>query len=163
MAHESTYKPSSGIASWFDSRLPIPRLMHDQFGVFPMPRNVNYLWTFGAILMFLLITQIATGIVLAMHYVPTTEGAFNSIEKIMRDVNWGWLLRYAHAVGASITTRSRGRCSGNGMRTGRRRSHPANTSCACGHETATLTSTPPRPRLGSTSRGRSGAGLGSSA
>ena len=102
MAHESTYQPTSGFARWLDSRLPIPRLVHDQFVVFPAPRNLNYLWTFGAILSFLLVAQIATGIVLAMHYQPTTADAFNSIEKIMRDVNWGWLLRYAHAVGASM-------------------------------------------------------------
>ena len=102
MAHESTYQPTSGFARWLDSRLPIPRLVHDQFVVFPAPRNLNYLWTFGAILSFLLVAQIATGIVLAMHYQATTADAFNSIEKIMRDVNWGWLLRYAHAVGASM-------------------------------------------------------------
>ena len=102
MAHESTYTPSTGIGRWTDTRLPVPRLMHDQFGVFPMPRNVNYLWTFGAILSFMLAVQIVTGIVLAMHYQPTVDGAFDSVEKIMRDVNWGWLLRYAHAVGASM-------------------------------------------------------------
>ncbi|MEM7399790.1 MAG: cytochrome b/b6 [Pseudomonadota bacterium] len=102
MAHESTYKPTTGFGRWMDSRLPIPRLVHDQFVVFPAPRNLNYLWTFGAILSFLLVAQIATGIVLAMHYQATTADAFNSIEKIMRDVNWGWLLRYAHAVGASM-------------------------------------------------------------
>ncbi len=89
MAHESTYTPSTGIGRWIDTRLPVPRLMHDQFGVFPMPRNVNYLWTFGAILSFMLVVQIVTGIVLAMHYQPTVDGAFDSVEKIMRDVNWG--------------------------------------------------------------------------
>ena len=102
MAHESTYKPSTGIERWLDSRLPVPRLMHDQFMVFPAPRNLNYWWTFGAILTFMLGVQIVTGIVLAMHYQPTTDGAFESVERIMRDVNWGWLLRYAHAVGASM-------------------------------------------------------------
>ena len=102
MALESTYRPKSSFAEWFDSRLPIPRLVHDQFMVFPTPRNLNYWWTFGGILTFMLIAQIATGIVLAMHYVPTPEGAFDSVEKIMRDVNWGWMLRYAHAVGASM-------------------------------------------------------------
>jgi ubiquinol-cytochrome c reductase cytochrome b/c1 subunit len=102
MAHKSTYVPSTGFGKWIDARLPIPRLVYDQFGVFPMPRNLNYLWTFGGILTFMLAAQIATGIVLAMHYVPTSEGAFDSVEKIMRDVNWGWLLRYSHAVGASL-------------------------------------------------------------
>ena len=78
------------------------RVMHDQFGVFPTPRNLNYWWTFGGILTFMLIAQIATGVVLAMHYVPTPELAFDSVEKIMRDVNLGWFLRYSHAVGASM-------------------------------------------------------------
>ncbi len=102
MAHQSTYVPTTGFGKWIDARLPIPRLVYDQFGVFPMPRNLNYLWTFGGILTFMLAAQIATGIVLAMHYVPTAEGAFDSVEHIMRDVNWGWLLRYSHAVGASL-------------------------------------------------------------
>ena len=102
MSHPSTYQPASGIGKWFDARLPIPRVMHDQFMVFPAPRNLNYWWTFGGILTFMLALQMATGIVLAMHYVPTADGAFDSVEKIMRDVNWGWLLRYAHAVGASM-------------------------------------------------------------
>ncbi len=102
MAHPSTYKPSTGIERWLDSRLPVPRVMHDQFMVFPTPRNLNYWWTFGGILTFMLAVQIVTGIVLTMHYQPTADGAFDSIEKIMRDVNWGWLLRYAHAVGASM-------------------------------------------------------------
>jgi ubiquinol-cytochrome c reductase cytochrome b/c1 subunit len=102
MAQESTYQPKSGFERWLDSRLPVVRVMHDQFMVFPTPRNLNYWWTFGAILTFMLIAQIATGVVLAMHYVPTPEHAFDSVEKIMRDVNWGWFLRYAHAVGASM-------------------------------------------------------------
>ena len=102
MAHPSTYQPTSGFGKWIDTRLPIPRVVHDQFMVFPTPRNLNYWWTFGGILSFMLALQMVTGIVLAMHYVPSAEGAFDSVEKIMRDVNWGWLLRYAHAVGASM-------------------------------------------------------------
>ncbi|MFQ5625085.1 MAG: cytochrome bc complex cytochrome b subunit [Methyloligellaceae bacterium] len=102
MAHESTYKPANALSKWFDDRLPVLRLMHDQFGVFPMPRNVNYLWTFGGILTFFLMVQLVTGIVLAMHYVPHESMAFDSIEHIMRNVNWGWLLRYMHANGGSM-------------------------------------------------------------
>ena len=102
MAHQSIYVPTSSFGKWIDARLPIPRLVYDQFGIFPMPRNLNYLWTFGGILTFMLVAQIATGVVLAMHYIPSAEGAFDSVEKIMRDVNWGWLLRYSHAVGASM-------------------------------------------------------------
>jgi ubiquinol-cytochrome c reductase cytochrome b subunit len=102
MAHPSSYQPRKGLETWLDARLPVTRLMHDQFLAYPTPRNLNYWWTFGGILTFMLGVQIVTGIVLAMHYVPTEQGAFDSIEKIMRDVNWGWLLRYTHAVGASM-------------------------------------------------------------
>jgi len=102
MAHESTYKPANALSKWFDDRMPVLRLMHDQFGVFPMPRNLNYLWTFGGILTFFLVVQMITGIVLAMHYVPHESMAFDSVEHIMRNVNWGWLLRYMHANGGSM-------------------------------------------------------------
>ena len=86
MAHTSSYEPNTGIERWIDARLPVPRLMHDQFLAFPTPRNLNYWWTFGGILTFMLAAQIATGVVLAMHYVPSEHGAFDSVEKIMRDV-----------------------------------------------------------------------------
>src|SRR5574339_899649 len=103
MAHSSSsYEPSTGIEKWVDERLPIPRLMYDQFLAFPTPRNLNYWWTFGGILVFMLVSQIATGVVLAMHYVGTPDRAFDSIEHLMRDVNYGWLMRYTHAVGASM-------------------------------------------------------------
>ena len=98
----STYEPTSGIGKWVDSRLPLPRLVYDSFVAYPVPRNINYAYTFGAILSVMLVVQILTGIVLAMHYVASTEGAFNSVEKIMRDVNSGWLLRYMHSNGASF-------------------------------------------------------------
>src|SRR5690606_32006805 len=84
------------------SRLPVLRLVNDSFVDYPTPKNLNYWWTFGGILSFCLAVQIVTGIVLAMHYVPTTELAFASVEKIMRDVNYGWLIRYVHANGASM-------------------------------------------------------------
>ncbi len=100
--HESTYEPKSGFGKWMDERLPIGRLMHTQFVDFPTPRNLNYLWTFGGILTFFLMAQIVTGIVLAMHYQPSATEAFDSIEAIRRDVNYGWLLRDLHAVGASM-------------------------------------------------------------
>jgi quinol-cytochrome oxidoreductase complex cytochrome b subunit len=69
---------------------------------YPTPRNLNYWWTFGGILSFMLGAQIATGIVLVMHYTPTAAQAFDSVEHIMRDVNYGWLLRYLHSNGASL-------------------------------------------------------------
>ncbi len=102
MSGQSTYVPSSAIGRWFESRLPIMGLMHSSFVAYPVPRNLNYWWTFGAILSFMLVAQIVTGIVLAMHYTPHVDFAFNSVEHIMRDVNWGWLIRYTHANGASM-------------------------------------------------------------
>ncbi|MCJ2022030.1 MULTISPECIES: cytochrome b N-terminal domain-containing protein [unclassified Methylobacterium] len=98
----STYVPKSRVAKWFEARLPIAGLVHSSFIAYPVPRNLNYFWTFGAILAAFLGIQIITGVWLAMHYEPSATGAFNSVEKIMRDVNYGWLLRYAHANGASM-------------------------------------------------------------
>jgi len=101
-AHEDTYKPAGPISKWMDERLPIMRMMHGQFVEFPTPRNLNYFWTFGGILVFCLVTQIVTGIVLAMHYVPHADMAFDSVQRIKRDVNYGWLIQSIHAVGASM-------------------------------------------------------------
>ena len=101
MSHASTYKPKTAFTRWFDSRLPIIRWTAD-FMAFPTPRNLSYMWTFGAILTFFLVFQIFSGVILAMHYVANTTLAFDSIEKIMRDVNYGWLMRYSHMVGASM-------------------------------------------------------------
>ncbi|UCI19057.1 cytochrome b N-terminal domain-containing protein [Mesorhizobium sp. B2-1-8] len=101
-AGHSTYKPKTGIGRWFDARLPLPRLVHGSFIVYPVPRNLNYAYTFGGILTIMLVSQILTGVVLAMHYVPDTALAFNSVEKIVRDVNSGWLLRALHSNGASF-------------------------------------------------------------
>ncbi|MER9999070.1 cytochrome b N-terminal domain-containing protein [Mesorhizobium sp. M0051] len=98
----STYVPKTGIERWFDARLPLPRLVHDSFIVYPVPRNLNYAYTFGGILTVMLASQIITGVVLAMHYAPDTGLAFNSVEKITRDVNSGWLLRSLHSNGASF-------------------------------------------------------------
>ncbi len=102
MSGPSTYVPKSAPARWLESRLPIMGLVHSSFVVFPNPRNLNYFWTFGGILAFMLAAQIVTGVVLVMHYTPESTLAFQSIEHIMRDVNYGWLLRYAHANGASM-------------------------------------------------------------
>ena len=102
MSGHSTYVPKSALGRWFESRLPVMGLIHSSFIVYPTPRNLNYWWTFGGILSFMLGAQIITGIVLAMHYTPHTAMAFASVEHIMRDVNWGWFMRYAHANGASM-------------------------------------------------------------
>jgi ubiquinol-cytochrome c reductase cytochrome b subunit len=100
--HDSSYVPQSRAAKWMDERLPVARMMHGQFVDFPTPRNLNYLWTFGGILSFLLGIMILSGLVLSMHYVASDQLAFNSVEDIRRDVNYGWLLRNIHAVGASM-------------------------------------------------------------
>ena len=102
MSGPSTYVPKSAIARWFESRLPLIGLVHSSFVAYPTPRNLNYMWTFGAILSFMLVAQIVTGVVLAMHYVPSATEAFSSVERIMRDVNYGWLIRYMHSNGASL-------------------------------------------------------------
>src|SRR5215510_12391448 len=102
MSGHSTYQPQNKFLQWFEKRLPLGGLIHSSFVVYPVPRNLNYLWTFGGILAFMLGVQIITGIVLAMHYTPHVDLAFKSVEGIMRDVNFGWLLRYLHANGASM-------------------------------------------------------------
>src|SRR5271154_1341379 len=102
MSGPSTYVPKSAFARWFESRLPIVGLVHSSFIAYPTPRNLNYFWTFGAILTFMLVAQIVTGVILAMHYVPDSTLAFGSIEHIMRDVPFGWLIRYLHTNGASM-------------------------------------------------------------
>src|SRR6476661_5633546 len=102
MSGHSIYKPQSPFMRWLERRLPIASLVYSSFITYPTPRNLNYWWTFGAILTFMLGAQIITGIVLAMHYTPHVDFAFSSVELIMRDVNWGWFLRYAHATGASM-------------------------------------------------------------
>ena len=102
MSGPSTYIPKSAPAKWLETRLPIIGLVHSSFVAFPNPRNLNYFWTFGGILAFMLGAQIITGVVLAMHYTPEASLAFGSVEHIMRDVNYGWLIRYIHANGASM-------------------------------------------------------------
>jgi ubiquinol-cytochrome c reductase cytochrome b/c1 subunit len=102
MSGNSTYQPQGRFMQWLERRLPIGGLIHSSFIVYPTPRNLNYWWTFGGILTFMLALQIVTGVVLAMHYTPHVDLAFNSVETIMRDVNFGWLLRYVHANGASM-------------------------------------------------------------
>ena len=102
MSGHSTYEPKTAIERWLDSRLPIVRFGKDHLMDFPTPKNLNYWWTFGAILSFMLGMQILTGVILAMHYTPHADLAFRSVELIVRDVNYGWLLRNLHAAGASM-------------------------------------------------------------
>ena len=97
------YEPKTEFGRWIDDRLPLPRLAYNAVGGgYPVPRNLNYGWNFGVLSGVFLVIQIVTGIVLAMWYFSSADGAFNSIEHIMRDVNGGWMMRYAHANGASF-------------------------------------------------------------
>ncbi|TPW03087.1 MAG: hypothetical protein FD124_3146 [Alphaproteobacteria bacterium] len=102
MSGPSTYEPKTGIERWLDQRLPVLRMMHDSFVDYPTPRNLNYFWTFGAILMLCLVVQIVTGIVMAMHYTPSITEAFSSIQRLKRDVPFGWLIQNIHATGSSM-------------------------------------------------------------
>ena len=102
MSGHSTYEPKSGFERWLDVRLPIIRFANDTIVSFPTPKNLNYWWTFGGILALMLGIQIVTGIVLAMHYVPHIDMAFDSVQRIKRDVNFGWLIQGMHANGASM-------------------------------------------------------------
>ena len=98
--HDS-YVPESRPAKWLHRRLPIVSLLYDTLMI-PTPKNLNWWWIWGMVLMFCLALQIVTGIALAMHYTPHADLAFASVEHIMRDVNAGWALRYLHQNGASL-------------------------------------------------------------
>lgn len=97
------YTPKHPLMRWIDEKLPLPRLVYNAVGAgYPVPRNLNYFWNFGVLAGAALAIQLITGIVLAMHYSANADIAFDSVEHIMRDVNSGWLLRYAHSTGASF-------------------------------------------------------------
>jgi ubiquinol-cytochrome c reductase cytochrome b subunit len=97
------YEPKQPLMRWIDEKLPLPRLMYNAIGAgYPVPRNLNYFWNFGVLAGAALLIQIITGVTLAMHYAANGAVAFGSVERIMRDVNAGWFLRYAHANGASM-------------------------------------------------------------
>ena len=97
------YEPTTALGKYMDSRLPIPRLVYDSLGAgYPTPRNLNYFYNFGVLAGVALVIQILTGVILGMHYAANTGIAFDSVEHIMRDVNYGWMLRYMHATGASF-------------------------------------------------------------
>ncbi len=92
----------SRVIRWIDYRLPIFTFLNHELNEYPTPKNLNYLWNFGSLAGIVLVIMIVTGIALAMHYNPTVDGAFNSVEHIMRDVNYGWLIRFVHTSGASM-------------------------------------------------------------
>jgi len=97
------YTPTTDFGQWMDKQLPLPRFVYNSVGAgYPAPRNLNYMWNFGSMAGLFLVVQIVTGIILAMHYAANAGVAFDSVEHIMRDVNSGWMIRYAHANGASF-------------------------------------------------------------
>ncbi|MEN9864693.1 MAG: hypothetical protein RL748_283 [Pseudomonadota bacterium] len=87
--------------AWVDSRFPLTKLWNDQWGQYYAPKNFNIWYIFGSLAMLVLVMQIVTGIFLTMHYKPDATLAFASVEYIMREVPWGWLVRYMHSTGAS--------------------------------------------------------------
>jgi quinol-cytochrome oxidoreductase complex cytochrome b subunit len=93
---------TSRIIRWIDYRLPFVAMLEHELHEYPTPRNLNYWWNFGSLAGIMLVIMIVSGIVLAMHYTPESAMAFDSVERIMRDVNYGWLLRYIHMNGASM-------------------------------------------------------------
>jgi quinol-cytochrome oxidoreductase complex cytochrome b subunit len=97
-------RPGRGqrIIQWIDYRLPFVAAMHHELYEYPTPRNLTYWWNFGSLAGIMLLIMIGTGVILAMQYTPDSAMAFDSVERIMRDVNYGWLLRYAHMNGASM-------------------------------------------------------------
>src|SRR6266404_6364562 len=90
------------LVRWIDHRLPIFTFMSHELNDYPTPRNLNYWWNFGSLAGMMLVIMILSGVFLAMAYTPQKDMAFESVERIMRDVNWGWLLRYIHMNGASM-------------------------------------------------------------
>ncbi|HEY1503040.1 MAG TPA: cytochrome b N-terminal domain-containing protein [Stellaceae bacterium] len=92
----------SKLVRWIDHRLPIFTFINHELNEYPTPKNLSYWWNFGSLAGIMLVIMIATGIFLAMEYTPNVNLAFDSVERIMRDVNWGWLVRYIHMNGASF-------------------------------------------------------------
>ena len=93
---------NSPVAKWIDERLPILTLVRHDLQDYPTPRNLSYWWNFGSIAGFMLVMMMATGVMLAMDYAPNSQLAFDSVERIVRDVNYGWLLRNLHQTGGSM-------------------------------------------------------------
>jgi ubiquinol-cytochrome c reductase cytochrome b subunit len=106
---DTEVRPSKSVGSlarslmaWVDDRFPMTKLWNEHLAQYYAPKNFNFWYYFGSLALFVLVNQIVTGIWLTMSYTPTAEGAFDSVEYIMREVPWGWLLRYLHSTGASF-------------------------------------------------------------
>ena len=98
----SGFTTTNPVIRWIDHRLPVFTFMHHELHEYPTPKNLNYFWNFGSLAGITLVVMLITGITLAMHYTAHTDYAFESVERIMRDVNYGWLIRYIHMNGASM-------------------------------------------------------------
>ena len=92
---------SKGLLGWIDARFPLTKMYEEHLGKYYAPKNFNFWYFFGSLALLVLVLQIVTGIFLTMHYKPDGDMAFKSVEHIMRDVDWGWLIRYLHSTGAS--------------------------------------------------------------
>jgi ubiquinol-cytochrome c reductase cytochrome b/c1 subunit len=99
---QTSLSATSRIIRWIDYRLPFVGMLQHELYEYPTPRNLSYWWNFGSLSGIMLVVMIVTGIFLAMQYTPHADLAFDSVERIMRDVDWGWMLRYAHMNGASM-------------------------------------------------------------
>ncbi len=97
----NTKKRAHALFNWFDQRLPISEFWDKHLAGYYAPKNFNFWYFFGSLALLILVLQIVTGIFLTMHYKPSADEAFASVEYIMRDVDWGWLIRYLHTTGAS--------------------------------------------------------------
>ena len=95
-------KPASGLLTWVDTRFPLMSNWRAHMSEYYAPKNFNFWYFFGSLAMLVLVIQIVTGIFLVMHYKPDAQKAFESVEYIMREVPWGWLVRYMHSTGASM-------------------------------------------------------------
>ena len=95
-------KWNKGLLGWIDARFPLSKMWYEHLAEYYAPKNFNFWYYFGSLALLILVMQIFTGIWLTMNYKPDAALAFNSVEYIMRDVNWGWLIRYMHSTGASL-------------------------------------------------------------
>ncbi|MBU1192606.1 MAG: cytochrome bc complex cytochrome b subunit [Gammaproteobacteria bacterium] len=101
MGAERTDKWQGGILGWIDDRFPLSAMWNDHLAKYYAPKNFNFWYFFGSLALLVLVIQLVSGIFLTMNYKPDAERAFASVEYIMRDVEWGWLIRYVHSTGAS--------------------------------------------------------------
>jgi ubiquinol-cytochrome c reductase cytochrome b subunit len=99
--HSADSSKGGGLIGWIDQRFPLTKLWKEQVAEYYAPKNFNFWYYFGSLAMLILVMQLVTGIFLTMNYKPSSAEAFASVEYIMRDVSWGWLIRYMHSTGAS--------------------------------------------------------------